>query len=131
MNELLITTLKELVTDKAVVVKLYERLFNGEFFTVVNPDTGLKIEMLEFLSYPTVDNATEIPIYTREEYIFGFDNYDISIINIPANILWPRLLDVIDSSQCQIAVDPGQAHGIRVTKTMILGMISTYAQLDN
>jgi hypothetical protein len=40
--------------------------------------------------------------------------------------LWIKLLDVIENAKCQVAIDPGQPHGIRLTKEMVLGMISSY-----
>jgi hypothetical protein len=51
---------------------------------------------------------------------------DTVVVTVKGEALWPRLLELVRAEQCEVAVDPGQSHGIRVSKEMILGMISTY-----
>jgi hypothetical protein len=45
-----------------------------------------------------------------------------------AMFLWKRLLDIVVTGQCEVAIDPMEAHGIRLTREMILSMVSKYSE---
>jgi hypothetical protein len=126
MNNQLIEILEKLKSDVSVVVYLYEELYNANFFVLTRPETELKLELLEFLTYPAEDQIIELPIFTKKEFILEFPEINYSVTEVVGAQMWPSLISVINNEKLQVAVDPGQSHGIRLTKQMIAGMISMY-----
>jgi hypothetical protein len=53
---------------------------------------------------------------------------DSLYVSIPGDVLWKRLLDIVVTGQCEVAIDPMEAHGIRLTREMILSMVSKYSE---
>ena len=49
-------------------------------------------------------------------------------VKVGGEEMWPRLLDVVRTGDCEVAVDPGEKHGVRITREMILGMANTYGR---
>jgi hypothetical protein len=125
MNEQLLDILIRLQTDKSVVVYLYEQLFRSDYFALVDPNTTNDLYSFKFLTYDSHDGLRELPVFTKEEFILGLSN-GAEIHAIPGNLLWVRLLDIVESGKLEVAIDPGQSHGIRINNQMILGMISMY-----
>lgn len=125
MNLDLLQTLKALPTDPSRVVDLYSQLYAGSFVVPVQAGSEADIGTAMFLIYPTRDGIRELPIFTSRDYVLMNLPNDVVFVTVVGAVLWPRLLDVIRAAAgCQIAVDPGQRHGIRLTDGMILGMIS-------
>ena len=128
MNENLIIILKNLKSDPTQVVLLYERLYKSNFIALVRPNTEGQLNTMEFLTYPTVDEIGELPIFTSSQYVYDFGQAHPILIELLGKDLWPKLSDIIKTGTLEVAVDPGQDHGIRLTTEMILGMISMYAE---
>src|SRR6266481_7169333 len=128
MNSDLLQTLKALPTDPSRVVDLYSQLYAGSFVVPVQAGSEADLGTAMFLIYPTPDKIQELPIFTSRDYVLKNLPDDVVFVTAVGAVLWPRLLDVIRAaSGCQVAVDPGQSHGIRLSDSMILGMISSYA----
>ncbi len=129
MNSELLKTLKGLRADPTLVVDLYPQLFNAQFWVLVQQPSG-PLEEAMFLTYPTKDGIQELPIFTESNHkllaqlvsLAG----DAEVLPVEGNRLWPRLLDVVKTKVCEAAVDPGDVYGIRLTREMILGMVSKY-----
>lgn len=127
MNPDLLKTLKALPTDPSRVVDLYFQLYNGSFVVPVQEGSETDIGTAMFLIYPTPDGIRELPIFTSRDYALTNLPDGVVFVTVIGAVLWPRLLHVIrEAGECQVAVDPGQSHGIRLGDSMILGMISSY-----
>jgi hypothetical protein len=66
-----------------------------------------------------------LPIFTSRDYLFE-PPADAVLITVRGEALWPRLLELCQAGECEVAVDPGQSHAIRLRENMILGMIRAY-----
>ena len=120
-------TLNELKTNPAVVVELYKLLFEAEYFAIVRKGTEELLNRTEFLTYETEDSVHELPLFTADTLIIqNLLNEETSVIHIAGQPLWSRLLDLVETGKCEVAIDPEQGYSIRLTKEMILGMISSY-----
>jgi len=128
MNESVILVLKNLQKDSSYVVQLYEELYKAKFLTLARPGSEKDLESMEFLTYPTADKISELPIFTSKEFLIDFSSVQPLAIELEGDKLWSKLLEIVETGNLEIAVDPGQNHGIRLTKEMILGMISMYAK---
>jgi hypothetical protein len=128
MNETTIDILKKLKNDPTYAIQLYEELYSAKFLTLVRPDSERNLETMEFLTYPTVDEVAELPIFTSHDFVIDFPSMPTTMVEVEGEKLWPRLLEVVKTGSLEVAVDPGQLHGIRLNNQMILGMISMYAK---
>ena len=128
MNNSIEKTLEALMNDTSVVIHLYQELYNGSFFLFVRTGTESNLAQSEFLVYPTSDGVHELPVFTNTEFMSIISTPESKIILIPGPDLWPRLYEIIESCDYEVAVNPGQSHGIRLTSSTILGMISQYSQ---
>jgi hypothetical protein len=129
MNDELLQTLKALPTDPGRVVDLYSQLYAGLFVVPVQAGSEADIGTAMFLIYPTPDGVSELPLFTSHDYVLRNLPNDVAFVSVPGAVLWPRLFDVVKAAgRCMAAVDPGQTHGIRLSDSMILGMISSYSQ---
>jgi hypothetical protein len=129
MNADLLETLKALPTDPSRVVDLYSQLYTGSFVVPVQAGSERDLGTAKFLIYPTPDGISELPLFTSRDYILKNLPDDVVFITVAGAVLWLRLFDVVTAAgQCAAAVDPGQAHGIRLSDSMILGMLSSYSQ---
>ena len=127
----LLTTLKALRTDPARVVDLYRQLHSSTLLALVESGSETTPNSLSFLSYEGADGIRELPLFTRREYNLAGMPPDAVLIEVSGPVIWSRLLEVVDWSTTQVAVDPGQPHGIRLTQVMILGMVKTYARASS
>jgi hypothetical protein len=126
MTSSLVEILVNLHSDPTLAIKLYEELYNSTFFALVRSSTQYKVELMEFVTYPTKDGIKELPIFTSKELMLDFPDAQPYIVEVNGKLLWPRLLDIIEPKISEVAVDPGQSHGIRLNNSMIRGMISMY-----
>jgi SseB protein N-terminal domain len=130
MNEDLLLTLRGLKKDPALAVHLHQQLFTGRFFALVADPTE-KLGSMSFLTYPTSGELRGLPVFTTGSWplLTTLKNAPgrPQSIEIEGKQLWPRLLDLIRSGEDVVEVDPGEAHGIRLTREMILGMVSAYS----
>ncbi|MGH2524168.1 MAG: SseB family protein [Anaerolineales bacterium] len=124
--EALLRTLRTLRADPAQAVDLYRLLYSASFFAFVEPGSEHNPQALSFLTYACADGTRELPLFTLRDYVLSGMPGDAGLVGISGPALWPRLIAVVDWSSCCIAVDPGQAHGIRLTQPMVLGMIRKY-----
>jgi hypothetical protein len=126
-NEELIATLERLVTDKTATVQLYDQLPLGTFYALV-ADPSASIQNMSFLTYDS-NEARELPLFTSESRQLLADLSDqapvASIVRLNGLTLWRRLLEVTEKGVIEAAIDPGEPHGIRVPREMILGMVAT------
>jgi hypothetical protein len=121
-NTQLIATLRALKTDSTQVIALYEQLFTGEFITLVaNPDQP--VPDLTFLTYPAHDGVQELPLFTAPDRPVISELRRrapaAALKTIVGGQLWPRLLELV-RPECQAAIDPGDPHGIRLSREMIV-----------
>ena len=79
---------------------------------------------MEFLTYPS-SGMRELPLFTHPDFVLSLDAPGAVLVHVQGQLLWPRLLDVVKTRECEAAVDPGQAHGVRLTREMIVGMVVT------
>ena len=130
MNEKLLDTLHRIPSDPAAVVDLYRRLFESRFFVLTQRPAG-KIEQMQFLTYPTEDGSRELPVFTarKREVLTGLSGQvaEAEVQEVKGPKLWARVLQLLETDDCFVAVDPGEKHGIRLTKQMILGMVNLHA----
>jgi hypothetical protein len=123
----LLETLKALPTDPSRVVDLYSQLYAASFIAFVQAGSQSNLGSALFLTYPTQDQIRELPLFTSRDFVLpNFPAHAVSI-TVPGSALWPRLLEIVKTGECEAAIDPGQRHGIRLRHDMILGMISQYA----
>jgi hypothetical protein len=123
----LIDTLKALPSDPSRVVDLYRQLHAASFLVAVQAGSESDLASALFLTYPARDKIRELPVFTHPDFVLPNLPANAALISAPGPILWPRLLDIVRTGECEAAVDPGQKHGIRLRREMILGMLSQYA----
>ena len=128
MTSELLDTLGALRKKPARAVELYEQLYRARFVAVVQRGSEAALESMLFLTYDTKDGVQELPIFTRDEFVLDGLRDDSVRVTLKGPALWPRLLDIVETGRCEIAVDPGQAHGIRMRREMVLGMVSKYGE---
>lgn len=128
MIDELLDTLKALRSDPGRAVELYEQLYRESFFALVQAGSEDDLQSHMFLNYPTVDGLRELPLFTKREFILHRLADDALSVQISGPQLWPRLLDIVETGKIEAALDPGQPHGIRLTREMILGMTAQYGQ---
>lgn len=128
MQHSLIEILIELKTNPSVVVELYEKIFCSKFLAIVRKETEDNLNVTEFSSYETRDGIFEIPLFTENKFIFENFADDAIVAEFGGLALWKRLLEILENKNIQIAINPGQSHGIRLTKEMILGMVNVYGK---
>ncbi len=131
MNERLISILNSLKSDPSVVVILYEEIFNSTFFAIIQKGTESSLNRMKFLTYPTSDEVRELPIFSSKDFLLPDLTEDSSIIELYGQSFWEQMLEIIETGKCEIAINPGQPHGIRLTKEMIQGMILKYGAVNN
>jgi SseB protein N-terminal domain len=122
----LLDTLNNLVTDKTIVVHLYKQLFESEFIALVRKGTENTLSEMEFLTYYSDDGIRELPLFTDSKFVIKDLDPNSVEVKVGNQALWERLCDLIETSKCELAINPGQPHGIRINKEMIFGMISMY-----
>jgi hypothetical protein len=127
-NSELLETLKTLSSDPSRVFALYSQLYEASLLVPVRAGSENDLGCADFLTYPTVDQLRELPIFTRREYLLENLPDDAVLIRVNGDLLWRRLLEIVGLDNCQAAVDPGQKHGIRLRRDMILGMIMMHDQ---
>jgi SseB protein N-terminal domain len=119
--------LKALPVDPARVVDLYPQLYTGSFLVLVQAGTEADLGTALFLICPSTDGMRELPVFTSRDYVLENLPADAVLVGVRGDALWPRLLlELVSAEACQVAVDPGQSHGIRLPENMILGMINAY-----
>lgn len=126
LNPQLIETLKGLHKDPALAANLYPQLFQAHFLTLVQ-DAQAAIEELVFLTYPAKDAIRELPVFTgnKRKMLRRLISQapDASVFPIKGGQLWPRLLGIIKTGECEVVVDPGEPYTIRLTYQAILDMV--------
>jgi hypothetical protein len=131
MTNSLVDTLKGLKTDPTLVTQLYKQLFESTYYVLVRSGTEKDLTQMEFLTYDTKDEVRELPLFTNEKFILNNLSQSALIIKIYGQSFWKKMLDIIETGKCEAAIDPGQVHGIRLTKEMILGMLVNYGKMNN
>ncbi|MEZ0260489.1 MAG: SseB family protein [Alphaproteobacteria bacterium] len=129
INHELIKTLEGLKNDPSLALALYQQLFFGHFWVIIPQSTG---DVLDggFLTYDGAGNIRELPFFTSPErhllsQLHSQQN-DSTIVEVEGKVLWPKMLDIVSRGELEVAVDPGEAHGIRITREMILGMVKLH-----
>ena len=125
MNELF-ETLKALRSDPSRAVDLYGQLYHASFFAFVKSGSESTLDAHLFLTYPSSGDVRELPLFTLRDFVLDGFPEDALLININGPQLWLRLLEIVETGKCEAAVDPGQSHGIRLNREMILGMMAQY-----
>ena len=122
----LLNSLNNLRADPTVVIKLYKQLFEATFFSLVRQGTETSLDTAQFLTYNATDNVRELPLFTDEKFVLNNLSSEAIKIKFGGEPLWTRLLNDIETGKCEVAINPGQPHGIRLTKEMVLGIIASY-----
>src|SRR5947208_2075606 len=128
MNDDLVANLQALRRDPAVVVNLYKQLFNARLVALVT-DPTVPLKSLSFLTYPTPDGIRELPVFTSgERTILSRLEADGGArrVELDGTGFWLRMLDVVRTGECEVAVDAGEEYGIRITREILLGMVNQY-----
>lgn len=128
MIDELFDTLRALRSDPRRAVELYEQLYWESFFALVQAGSETDLQSHLFFNYPTADGLRELPLFTKREFILQGLSDDALALQINGPQLRPRLLDIVETGKIEAAVDPGQPHGIRLTREMILCMTVQYGQ---
>jgi hypothetical protein len=128
MIDQLLDTLRALKSNPGRAVELYEQLYRESFFALIQAGSETNLQSYLFLNYPTDDGLRELPLFTKPEFVLPGMPDEALLVQIQGPQLWARLLDIVETHEIEAAVDPGQAHGIRLTREMILGMIAQYDQ---
>lgn len=133
MNEDLLGTLRRLRADPSLAVGLSRLLFEARFWILVE-DPSEDIGAMAFLTYPTEGGVRELPAFTSASRTLLRQLRDscegAASVEVRGEDLWPRMLDIIRTGDCEVAVDPGEEHGVRITREMILGMVNMYGRKD-
>jgi type III secretion system (T3SS) SseB-like protein len=127
MNEELAKSLEALRRDPAVVVTLYRQLFDAILIALV-ADANVSLREIAFLTYPTGDGIAEVPVFTNHErpLLRQLEKENgATRLEISGSELWPKLLDFVQSGECEIAVDPGEHHSIAINRELLLGIVKT------
>ena len=131
MIDELLNTLRALKSDPGRAVDLYEQLYRESFFALVQSGSEANLQSYLFLNYPTADGLRELPLFTKREFVLPGMPDEALLVQIDGPDLWRRMLDIVETRKLEAAVDPGQPHGIRLTREMILGMTAEYSQRDD
>ena len=130
MNVALIDLLRRLPSDPLVVVDLYRELFAGHFWILAQRPAE-DLATMQFLTYPAGDGIRELPIFTSADRSLlaqlKREVPDAEARDFDGAILWPRIVEVLESEKTFAAVDAAETHGIRLSKAMILGLINLHA----
>ena len=126
MRDELVSTLQGLRSDPSLVVVLYEQLAKTNFLALVRAGTEHSVTSMEFLTYPSSGGVRELPLFTQPDFVLSLEVQGSVLAAVQGHSLWPRLLEIVKTGECEAAVDPGQAHGIRLTREMVQGMISAH-----
>ena len=119
--------MRALRNEPARVLELYEQLFHGSFVALVQRGSEKHVGTMLFLTYPSDDGIYQLPVFTRSEFVLDFLLRAGAIqLSVAGTALWPRLLDIVEAGRCEATVDPGQPHGIKLRRSMILGMVGKY-----
>jgi hypothetical protein len=126
MSDTLLNILKALSKDPTLAIELYREIFESSFFSFVRNGTEENWNTLEFLTYDTSDDIKELPLFTHKTFVFMEHPFDAIIVEVFGESLWDKLLNIVETGKCEAAINPGQSFGIRLTREMILGMVSKY-----
>jgi hypothetical protein len=126
IQDALVDTLQNIKADPSRVVVLYEQLAQAQFLALVRSGTQHDVGLMQFLTYPSRSDIHELPLFSRQEFVLPLEAPEAVQVSVPGNLLWPRLLNIIETGKCEAAVDPGQNHGIRLTREMVLGMVTSH-----
>jgi hypothetical protein len=130
MNTGLLETLKALCSDPSRAIDLYQQLFTASLFSLVQEGSEKTLNSSLFLTYPCGGDIRELPVFTRQEYVLTEIPDDAILIQYAGPLLWKRLLEIVETGRCEAAIDPGQPHGIRLNREMILGMVIKYGKAE-
>lgn len=122
MNSL-VDLLIKFKTDPTVVVELYPQLAVASFTIIVRKD--LDPETIEFRVYPSKKDISCVPLFTsRQTVLPELLDKTSETMNIRGPELWGILADLTaQDEKLEIELDPGQNHGIRIGRTVLLGIL--------
>jgi SseB protein N-terminal domain len=124
VTDALLETLGAIRKEPARGIELYRQLHDASLIAIVQRGSESSVASMLFLTYETKDGVQELPLFTRQDYVLPKLLDDSVQVTLEGPVLWPRLLDIVQTGRCEAAVDLGQAHGIRLTREMVLGMVS-------
>ena len=127
-NAELLRLLRGLRADPTLTIPLHECLFSARFWALVEAPAA--IADMAFLSYPAHDGVRELPVFTAEDRPLlrqlAAESGALPT-EVSGTVFWPKMLEVAKTGDCEVAVDPGEAHGIRVTLQMAIGIVQMYS----
>jgi SseB protein N-terminal domain len=119
----LAAVLRQMKQNSAFALDVYRGLGVANLIALVRAGTEREVAGMEFLTYPAADGMRELPLFTSAQFVIAFPGEDTVQATVTAADLWPRMVDLVENGVCEVAVDPGQDHGIRLRKEMVLGII--------
>src|SRR5690348_6025389 len=130
MNDKLVASLQPLRRDPAVVVTLYRQLFEANLVALV-ADPAAEPRHMSFLTYPSADGIRELPVFTSDgravlQRLLGESDARTAAVN--GRELWPRVLDMVETGVCEVEVDPGENHSLRISREILLGMVRSFSK---
>jgi hypothetical protein len=128
LNEALIGALEHLRDDPSAALALYEQLYEARLFALVS-DGMTTVPDIMFITYPSLDGVRELPVFTSDRVPLLSklqQESGATPIAIDGPILWRRLLDIVQTGECEIAVDANEDYGIRLNREMVLSMVSAF-----
>jgi hypothetical protein len=123
-NAELVRLLQGLRDDPTLVVQLNESLFFARFCVLAAKPAP--IEQLSLLTYQSHDGITELPVFTSPDRAACrkmVAQSGATPVEVEGIALWPRLLEITKTGNCEAAIDVGEPHGIRFPFSMILTMV--------
>ncbi len=120
------TALKGLQADPALPLRLYKPLCQAHRSVLVQSGSEQTLDASMFLTSECLDGARELPFITSPVFVLPDMPEDSILIDLEAPSLWNRLVDAADSKKCNVEVDPGLLHGIRMGWVLILGMTTRF-----
>jgi SseB protein N-terminal domain len=130
MNKDLVASLQALRRDPAVVGTLYQQLFEATLLVLV-VDPAAEPRHMSFLTYPSADATRELPVFRCHGRVLLqrlLSESDAQAVAVNGRELWPRMLDIVETGACEVAIDAGEDHGIRINREILLGMVNSFGK---
>jgi hypothetical protein len=131
MSEIILEMLNALPGNPSLINDLYEALYKSIFITFARSGTEAKWTSIEFLTYNCDDGMREIPLFTDKTFVFKEYPADALIVEAGGPQFWIKLSTMAEPYKCVVAINPDQPNSTRITREMILEMITRFESASN
>ena len=127
MSHELVALMQELRSDPTAAVRLYRVLYEARYWVPIRD--GAPLSAVSVLAHRNRDKRLEIPVFTSPDcallgrLVAAFPGH--SSTPLDGGPMWRMLLDRLENGDV-VDVDPGENHVVRLTRTMVLGMVMQY-----